>query len=101
MARLTEALLGFETDRESIDSPITVTTDSSRLIDSNPNRLFLTLSNPSTNDVFIDVESDVAVRLYLEGRHTVIRRHKEALADGGPAELVIKGEQAIGVPEVN
>jgi len=61
MTRITEFLLGFETDREGLDSPVTVGTTSSRLVPQNPNRLFLTFINPSTNTVYVDTQTSVAV----------------------------------------
>ena len=109
MTRLTEALLGFETNRESIDSPVTVGTSSSRLIDSNPNRLFLTLINPSANDVWVDTRANVAVgegflaakdngtvTFEVERDGDLVTEEFHAIADGGTADLVVKGEQAIG-----
>lgn len=115
MTELTQFLLGFETDRESIDSPITVGTSSDRLIDQNPNRLFLTFINPSPNDVFIDTSSNVAVNegfiipdsngsltfeVTTDGDIATSEFH--AIADGGTADVIVKGEQVAGqIPEVS
>jgi len=115
VTELTQFLLGFETDRESLDSPITVGTSSDRLIDQNPNRLFLTFINPSPNDVFLDTNSDVAVNegfilaansgaltfeASTDGDITTAEFH--AIADGGTANIVVKGEQVVGqIPEAS
>jgi len=109
VTELTQFLLGFETDRESIDSPITVGTSSDRLIDQNPNRLFLTFINPSLNDVYVDASADVAVDegfivssndgvLQFETRTDgdITTEEFHAVADGGTADLIIRAEQAVG-----
>ena len=114
MTRLTEALLGFETDREPIDSPITVGTSSSRLIDANPNRLSLTMINPSTNDVWIDTTANVSVgegfivssnkgvvTFAVESDGDLVGEEFHAIADGGTADLAVKSEQAVGSVEVS
>jgi len=114
MTELTQFLLGFETDREAIDSPITVGTSTERVIDQNPNRLFLTFINPSPNDVFLDTTSDVAVNegfivpesngsltfeVATDGDVTTSEFH--GVADGGTADVIVKGEQVSGqIPEV-
>jgi hypothetical protein len=114
VTELTQFLLGVETDRESTDSPVTVGPTSDRLIDQNPNRLFLTLINPSPNDVFIDTTSDVAVdegflipdsngsitfEIATDGDITTSEFH--AIADGGTSDVIVKGEQVTGqIPEV-
>jgi hypothetical protein len=115
VTELTQFLLGVETDRESIESPITVGTSSDRLIDQNPNRLFLTFINPGTNDVFLDTTSDVAVNegfilaansgvltfeASTDGDITTAEFH--AIADGGTVDIIVKGEQVTGqIPETS
>lgn len=115
MTELTQFLLGFETDRESIDSPITIGTSSDRLIDQNPNRLFLTFINPSPNDVFLDTVSGVGLdegfilaansgtltfEAATDGDITTAEFH--AIADGGTADVIVKGEEVVGqIPEAS
>jgi len=109
MGRLSEALLGVSTTRESIDSPVSVTTTASRILDQNPNRLFLTFINPSTNNVWVGPESDVQVgegfivsanngvttfQIQEDGDITTAEFH--AIANGGTADLVVRGEEVEG-----
>jgi len=113
MTRITEFLLGFETDREGLDSPVTVGTTSTRLVPQNPNRLFLTFINPSTNTVYVDTQTSVAVDegfiissndgvLQFETRTDgdVTTEEFHAVADGGTANIIVRAEQAVGqIPE--
>jgi len=109
MGRLSEALLGVSATREGIDSPVSVTTTADRILDQNPNRLFLTFINPSTNNVWIDPSADVAVgegfivssnngvttfQIQEDGDVTTAEFH--AIANGGPADLVVRGEEVEG-----
>jgi hypothetical protein len=114
MGELSAALLGLETDREDVGPTVNVGTASGRLVPANPNRVFLYLANPSTNDVFVAPETSVAVdegyivppgngsltfEVGTDGDITGAEFH--AIANGGAVDLIVRGEQAAGpLPQV-
>lgn len=61
MTELTEAILGFQTEREAIPRTSTVGTTPTRILDQNPNRLQLVFTNPTPNELFIDTSGEVGL----------------------------------------
>jgi len=109
MGHLSEEILGFPTTREGVSTQQTVGTSSGRLVDANPNRLFLYLANVGTNDVYVAPDAAVGVQdgfliaadggtltfqIDTDGDLTAEEFH--AIADGGNSTLVVRSEAAYG-----
>jgi hypothetical protein len=113
MTELTQAVLGFETDREQIDRTQTVGTSSERILDQNPNRLQIVFINPTANDVVIDTSAEVALGdgfAIPAGNGSVVFNVDQdgdlptsewyAVADSAGTDIVTRGEELRGeIPE--
>jgi hypothetical protein len=113
MTELTQAVLGFETDREQIDRIQTVGTTPTRILDQNPNRLQIVFVNPTSNDVFIDTSAEVAlgdgfsipagngsIVFNIDQDGDVPTSEWYAVADTAGTDIVTRGEELRGeIPE--
>lgn len=113
MTQLTEAILGFETDRESIPRTVAVGTTAERILDQNPNRIQIVFLNPTTNDLFIDTSAEVtlgdgfsvpagngSVVFNVDQDGDVPTSEWYAVADTAGTEVVTRGEEVRGeIPE--
>lgn len=60
MTHLSEEIFGTTTEREGLSSTVTVDTSPTKVAPANPNRVQLTLINPSGTAVWVDTSGEVS-----------------------------------------
>lgn len=93
MVTVSERLLGFRTEEESIDRVQTVTTDGDRLVKANPDRIQLVLINPSGTDVTVDTRPTVEA-----GEGFVVPKSNGSLIIDAQDDGALAGREFSGSP---
>jgi hypothetical protein len=109
MVSVSEKLLGFRTEEESIDRTQTVTTTGDRIVKNNPDRIQLVFINPSSTDVTVDTRPQVTTgegfvvpskngTLTFDGTTdgSLPTREFHGIVPTGTVDLITIGEEVIG-----